>query len=332
MAATQAENQQQNEVNCEQVQQDQTQDIGNTGLQNGTEKNGGRGLLGTDSVVINTKAKSPGQNSLPVEMSQYRQESGAGPPIHNSTGNSDTNSNNSDVDGGKLNSEGKSFSQNSEQSAGSDQNFVKVSESGGQNMQGFSVGLSARGNYHPEQQHGVGNPVQNSADTGSIHQNHPFSQFGQQGMRHAFPPANKPIPGGPMVPPRPPSAGPNIGGGGFPPHGAGAGAAVSGGPQQQQRFISGQTISQPTGPTPTLNQLLQSSNPAAVHRYHQNSGYGADYGPGSGGGMQGPQKGVAATVSAEQQYPQNWPPQRPLGSYSPHQITTGYRNQSQVIV
>ncbi|XP_046404110.1 trithorax group protein osa-like [Ischnura elegans] len=336
MAATQAESQQQNEVNCEQVQQDQTLDIGNTGLQNGTEKNGGRGLLAPDSVVINTKAKSPGQNSLPVEMSQYRQESGAGPPLHNSTGNSETNTNNSDVDGGKLSSEGKSFTQNSEPSAGSDGNFVKVSESGGQNMQGFGVTLSARGNYHPDQQHGVGNPVQNSADTGNLHQNHPFSQFGQQGMRHGFPQATKPIPSGPMVPPRPPSAGPNVGGGGFPPHGSNAGASVPGGPQQQQRFMSGQSISQPTGPTPTLNQLLQSSNPAAaaaaVHRYHQNSGYGAEYGPGTGGNMPGSQKGgVAPNVSGEQQYNQSWPPQRPLASYSPHQVASGYRNQPQSV-
>ena len=34
----------------------------------------------------------------------------------------------------------------------------------------------------------------------------------------------------------------------------------------QPRFLSGQTLSQTTGPTPTLNQLLQASSP--VHRFH----------------------------------------------------------------
>ncbi|XP_011346426.1 trithorax group protein osa isoform X2 [Ooceraea biroi] len=36
----------------------------------------------------------------------------------------------------------------------------------------------------------------------------------------------------------------------------------------QPRFLSGQSISQATGPTPTLNQLLQASTP--VHRFHGN--------------------------------------------------------------
>lgn len=60
---------------------------------------------------------------------------------------------------------------------------------------------------------------------------------------------------------------------------------------QQQRFVSGQTISQPTGPTPTLNQLLQSSNP--MHRYHNNY------------------------VHPEQPYNQNWSQQKPIASYGP---------------
>lgn len=300
MAATQAESQQ-NEVNREQVQQDQPPDLSNTVLQNGTEKNGGRGIIGSDSI-INTKTKSPGQNSLAVEMSQYRQESGAGPPIHNSSGNSDQNTNNSGVDSSKLNSDGKSFVQNSEQSAGSEQNYGKGSD-GGQNMQGFGLGFSARGNYHPDQ-HGVGNPVQNSADNSNLHQNHPFSQFSPQSMRHGFP-SSKPMPGSPMVPPRPPSAGPNMNApsGGFSSH------------TQPPRLFSGQSISQPTGPTPTLNQLLQSSNPA--HRY-QNS-YG-EY------GMQ--KSGDQGTGNMP--YNQSWAPQRPLASYSPQQVTAGYRNQPPV--
>ncbi|KAF5285273.1 hypothetical protein FQR65_LT13287 [Abscondita terminalis] len=77
---------------------------------------------------------------------------------------------------------------------------------------------------------------------------------------------------------------------------------------QQQRFVSGQTISQPTGPTPTLNQLLQSSNP--MHRYQNSYGH------------------------PEQPYGQGWPPQKPLTPYStatvPGSAPGGpiYRNQA----
>ncbi|XP_066588206.1 trithorax group protein osa [Prorops nasuta] len=54
----------------------------------------------------------------------------------------------------------------------------------------------------------------------------------------------------------------------------------------QPRFLSGQSISQATGPTPTLNQLLQASTP--VHRFHGNY-------PGMG----------------PESYQQPWPIQRP---------------------
>lgn len=64
-----------------------------------------------------------------------------------------------------------------------------------------------------------------------------------------------------------------------------------GAPFSQPRFVSGQTISQPTGPTPTLNQLLQSSN--TMHRYQNNYGH------------------------PEQPYNQGWPAQKPMPSYGP---------------
>ncbi|XP_051157885.1 trithorax group protein osa isoform X4 [Leptopilina boulardi] len=54
----------------------------------------------------------------------------------------------------------------------------------------------------------------------------------------------------------------------------------------QPRFLSGQSISQATGPTPTLNQLLQASSP--MHRFHSNY-------PGIG----------------PESYQQPWPMQRP---------------------
>ncbi|KAL3289988.1 hypothetical protein HHI36_023368 [Cryptolaemus montrouzieri] len=82
-----------------------------------------------------------------------------------------------------------------------------------------------------------------------------------------------------------------------------------GGPKQQSaqnfsqppqpRFVSGQALSQPTGPTPTLNQLLQSSNPMP-HRYQN---------------------------SYDQTYNQGWS-QKPMGPYSGAPTgTLAYRTQ-----
>ncbi|XP_025834500.1 trithorax group protein osa isoform X2 [Agrilus planipennis] len=71
-----------------------------------------------------------------------------------------------------------------------------------------------------------------------------------------------------------------------------------------QRFMTGQSISQPpTGPTPTLNKLLQStSNP--MQRFNS---YG----------------------HPEQPYGQGWPPQKHNSSATPSSVPTGsYRNQS----
>lgn len=137
-----------------------------------------------------------------------------------------------------------------------------------------------------------------------------------------------------LYPPAPaaPSEGPPVGDGhgyGFPfgsrdMHNSGDGSLHGfaprqgfGGPKQpptafpqQQRFVSGQTISQPTGPTPTLNQLLQSSNP--MHRYQNSYGH------------------------PEQPYGQGWPPQKTLAPYSaatapgPAPGGSVYRNQSTV--
>uniref|UniRef100_A0A8D8PVJ6 Trithorax group protein osa n=1 Tax=Cacopsylla melanoneura TaxID=428564 RepID=A0A8D8PVJ6_9HEMI len=125
---------------------------------------------------------------------------------------------------------------------------------------------------------------------------HPGQQEGGPPMGHPGYPG-----GGPNYPHTPPRGGYHHGGGemdqmnqqmrhggGYkpmPPRGAMGPGPMQGG-YPQQRFISGQSISQPTGPTPTLNQLLQSSNPGA-HRFQNR------YGPGPG-----------------EPYAQNWPPPR----------------------
>ncbi|XP_050519280.1 trithorax group protein osa isoform X2 [Diabrotica virgifera virgifera] len=58
--------------------------------------------------------------------------------------------------------------------------------------------------------------------------------------------------------------------------------------QPHQRFVTGPSISQTPGPTPTLNQLLQSNNNTMPHRYPNNYGH------------------------PDQHYNQSWPPQKPL--------------------
>ena len=230
MAATQAESQQ-NEVNRDrdQVQPEQASDLANPILQNGTEKNnGGRGPLGGPEALVASKSKSPGQSNLALEMSQYRENSG----LNNSSGNGDPGPE------AKLGADGRG------------------------DVQGFGLGLAARG-FHEQQSEAL---------------HHQFNQFGQN-LRHSFSPA-------PMMAPRPP---------GFAPHG-----------QHGQRFVSGQTISQPTGPTPTLNLLLKSSNPSRYGEF----------------AMQKPPE--------QPSYGQSWPPPRPHAAYSPQQVAANYRNQPPV--
>ncbi|XP_015367259.1 PREDICTED: trithorax group protein osa-like isoform X5 [Diuraphis noxia] len=84
----------------------------------------------------------------------------------------------------------------------------------------------------------------------------------------------------------------------------------------QRQYLSGQSISQPTGPTPTLNQLLQSSNPAS--RYQNN--YGNEYTK--------PDGSLPPPVQNQQQqhYNQNWPPPRHNMPPFPPQHGMPYRN------
>jgi len=292
MAATQSEPQQ-NEVNRENVQQDQCSVSENSSLQNGTDRNSSRGLLGFDGA--NPKVKSSSQNIVSAEMSQYRQDPGVGSGIHNP----DPSSNSEDLS--KANHcENKQFSHNEQ----SDPNYVKSSpDNGSQTMPGsYGLPFAQRGNYHLE--HSSGSPLQPGGEN-NIHQPN-FGPFNPQ-MRHAYAAPKPGVPGpGTPVPQRPLSSSPNMTSGNYSPHLQ----------QQQQRFLSGQSISQPTGPTPTLNQLLQSSNP--VHRY-QNS-Y-VDYSMGKQGGDQN---------HGNMPYSQPWPP-RPMAPYAAQPGLPGYRPQAQVV-
>lgn len=284
MAAAQSETKQ-NEVRRENVQQDHSSVPENTTFLNG---NDGRGFARLEGSVM--KPSSP--NILNVEMSQYHQESGVGPGIHNLDRPSSANS----EDIVKVNHcENKQFSHSEEQS---DQNLGKGSPgSGSQTSPGYGSCFPQR-SYQPE--HSASNSVQPSGDNSVSQPN--FMQFNSQ-IRQSYTPL-KPSSGNGGVSNRTVNTSPNM-----------AQPTNFSSHVQQQRFLSGQAISQPTGPTPTLNQLLQSSNP--VHRYQNNY---IDYSIPKHSGEQ---------VQGNINYNQAWPP-RPLGPYSAQGVP-GYRPQGSMV-
>lgn len=117
----------------------------------------------------------------------------------------------------------------------------------------YGAGYADRGGYMASQ-HGGPNLPGNASDPNSA-QNKLYQHYNQQHMRPGYPQGPRasmgPMPQRPtsMMPCYPPSAN-----GGAPP----------------QRFLSGPSLSQQGGPTPTLNQLLQSPNP--LHRYQNSYG------------------------------------------------------------
>ncbi|XP_045197043.2 trithorax group protein osa-like isoform X5 [Mercenaria mercenaria] len=133
-----------------------------------------------------------------------------------------------------------------------------------------------------------------------------YGQYQQPGSRGSFP-------GGPRPPMGPVRPGAGAHSGGMIP---GPGAYNS----NQQRMLSGQTISQQSGPTPTLNQLLQTPN--SQPRYQNNYE-----------GYQGPQKGPEISASnGPYGMPQGWiQNQRGMGNYPPMSMSgsSPYRGQGQ---
>lgn len=298
MAATQAEKQQ-NDVNSDKLQADNHLNLRNTLLQNGTEKSGVRGGSSGNVVVTKTKASSTSvknQNLGNIEMSQYRQD---GVPVPGSCPAPQSINEQSINSGTGLDSD---LNQNTDVNI-----YPPVSESAiagdasaAMHPYSFPFGRAAGGAFplhgnSAVEQHNTSSQQhqpQNNSEPPGVHGG--FGQFGSQAIRHGFPGSKQP-----MIGPRPTST------------------PVAPGQQfhqpPQQRFIgSGQSISQPTGPTPTLNQLLQqSSNP--IHRYQNSYGHGE----------QGP-------------YGQNWPSQKPLSTYggpqslNPAATVPAYRNQAVV--
>lgn len=149
---------------------------------------------------------------------------------------------------------------------------------------------------YPGMDNGMGNEYSSHSSA--------YGQYQQPGSRGSFP-------GGPRPPMGPVRPGAGAHGGGMMP---GPGAYNS----NQQRMLSGQTISQQSGPTPTLNQLLQTPN--SQPRYQNNYD-----------GYQGPHKGPDISASnGPYGMPQGWMQnQRGMGNY-PQMSMSGpspYRGQ-----
>ncbi|KAH9381310.1 hypothetical protein HPB48_011738 [Haemaphysalis longicornis] len=166
---------------------------------------------------------------------------------------------------------------------------------------GYGAGYADRGGYLASQHGGTSLP----GSSEPAPQSKLYQHYNQQHMRPGYPqgprPAMSPMaqrPAASMMPCYPPSAN-----GGAPP----------------QRFLSGPSLSQQGGPTPTLNQLLQSPNP--LHRY-QNS-Y-PEY-----NSMHKDQQQYSPWAGARGSYPQqiSAPMYRPpVSSVSSSALASGYRN------
>lgn len=136
--------------------------------------------------------------------------------------------------------------------------------------------------------------------------NSAYGQYQQSGSRGSY----SGVPRPPVGPVRP----------GMVAHGGGMIQGPGGYSVNQQRMLSGQTISQQSGPTPTLNQLLQTPN--SQPRYQNNYD-----------GYQGPQKGPDMSVSnGPYGMPQGWPPNpRGMSNYPQMSMSGSSPYRGQVI-
>lgn len=179
--------------------------------------------------------------------------------------------------------------------------YGKIGEPANQGqMSGYvgQGGMYRQGGYSTGDQHGGSGPP----DTAISAQNHMYSSYNQSPMRPVYSQNSKA-----MHMNRPPVSCQNVGMGPQPNY------------SSNQRFMGsgGHGISQQGGgPTPTLNQLLQSPNP--VHRYQNNYG---DY-------SVSPNVKTNQDLNSGNQYAQHWSGSRSMpGSPYPQQVASPYRNQ-----
>ncbi|XP_041351755.1 trithorax group protein osa-like isoform X4 [Gigantopelta aegis] len=242
----------------------------------------------TDRMVMHNKLCSPNQMSGSVTMDSF--QDGGQQNISN------TETNFSPMEG--MNSEMNNFPPSSGDHGLSTENFNSMHHS---QMPGYNS--FNRGNYTLGEQHG-GMPMAGSTDFGTpISQYH--GQFSQSPVRPGYPTMGKPV----ISQSRP----------GIGPPGMGM-MSPPGYNQSSQRMMSGQTISQQGGPTPTLNQLLQTN---AVPQRYPNS-----YNEFPSGSVKGSEMGGGNMPYNMQQ---NWNAnQRGVGSFPQGSISSisAFRNQS----
>uniref|UniRef100_T1IY22 Uncharacterized protein n=1 Tax=Strigamia maritima TaxID=126957 RepID=T1IY22_STRMM len=255
------------------------------------------------NMLVNSKVKSPNQGRE-VTMENFQD----GGPQHQHNMSTEQSGPYSNMDGPRLNSDMNNYSRDSgDQNAATD-DYGKMNDTLNQGqMQAYGGGYNNRANYMADQHGGGAQLSANSTDNSS---NSQYGQYNQQNVRPGYLQPSKAMSMGP--PPRPPNSAMMLGYNTSP-------------TQHQQRFLSGHSISQQGGPTPTLNQLLQSPNP--VQRYHNSYG---DYNMG-----QSLAKGPSDMVNTSQ-YPHNWntnAASRGLNTPYSHQMaSSAYRNQIRDII
>lgn len=251
-----------------------------------------------DRMILNNKLRSPNQMSETNTMDSFQDG-----------GQQNMNAEASDfppqMEGSHINSDMNSFPPSSGDHSMGPDNFNRMGDgmhpSQMQNYNAFN-----RGNYNMGDQHG-GMSMGGSMEFGG-HSSQYHGQYSHSGMRPAYPGMSKPG----MNPSRPGMVPPSMG------------MMASTSPVPGQRMMSGQSLSQATGPTPTLNQLLQTPN-SSSQRY-QNS-YG-EFGP---GGTKGGEMGGGGSSAPMPYNPMqaNWPGNQRMGGYPQGHMpgSASFRNQ-----
>lgn len=248
----------------------------------------------TGNVLVKNRVRSPaasaGGNPQHREMTMDSFQDGGTAPQPNSrpaSANIESSFPAAAVDRSRLEYQG--FNQSNNNRDGDD--FRNSQDS--YNHGGCDVSY-ARGGYGGDQHGGQGNT---SEMTTNSQPNKMYPQYNQAQMRPGYPQGPRNM--GPQPRPYP---GPNSS-------------------QQQQRFLSGPSLSQQTGPTPTLNQLLQAPN--SLQRYHNNYEYSAN---------QGMHKNMGDPNSAPQYQGPNssWGNMRGASGYPQQMSSSVYRNQVRI--
>ena len=244
----------------------------------------------SDGIMMNSKLKSPNHGAEHNTMDSFQDGGQQNMNLDRSRNDFLPNQ-----DGNHMDSEMNNYPPSSGEASIGNDNFGKMNDSLARSQApSFNSGFN-RGNYTMAEQHG-GLTANEGGDFPQ--QNNQFSPFAQQNMRPGFPQTSRagPLPGRPGMP------GNNVG---MMPSNFNSG-------QQQRPIMSGPSIQQQGGPTPTLNQLLQNAN--SNQRY---PGMYGDYGMSQ-------QKGGPGDMSNNPPYnnPQ-WGPQAqqrgPNGGMNPYQ-------------